>query len=318
MKISKRGLLVGFAAAAMAAGIGTPAALAEGTIKIGVILEYSGPFAVQAKEIDNGIKLALEQRGDTVAGKKIEIIRKDTGGPAPDVAKRLATELVTRDKVDLLAGVVLTPNAMAIAPVATEAKVPFVIMNAATSIITTKSPFIVRYSFTLPQVSAPLADWAVKNGIKEAYTLVSDYGPGIDAEKSFSKAFTAAGGKIVGDVRVPLANPDFAPYIQRVKDAKPQAVFVVVPAGAQTIAPNHSLQLGVYDANGNDPGVPTAPIILLRGLQDGPLFPGESVPVTFTFASAGQLTLQVPVQLSVAPHNSVVPSMTNQQTQTVN
>ena len=177
MKISKRGLLVGFAAAAMAAGIGTPAALAEGTIKIGVILEYSGPFAVQAKEIDNGIKLALEQRGDTVAGKKIEIIRKDTGGPAPDVAKRLATELVTRDKVDLLAGVVLTPNAMAIAPVATEAKVPFVIMNAATSIITTKSPFIVRYSFTLPQVSAPLADWAVKNGIKEAYTLVSDYGP---------------------------------------------------------------------------------------------------------------------------------------------
>jgi len=235
MKISKRGLLIGSTAAILASGLGASGAMAEGTIKIGVILEYSGPFAVQAKEIDNGINLALEQRGDSIAGKKIEIIRKDTGGPKPDVAKRLATELVTRDKVDMLAGVVLTPNALAIADVATQAKVPFVIMNAATSIITAKSPYIVRFSFTLPQVSAPLAEWAFKNGIKEAYTLVSDYGPGLDAEASFKKAFTAAGGKIVGDVRVPLSNPDFAPYVQRVKDAKPQAVFVFVPAGAQAI-----------------------------------------------------------------------------------
>ena len=160
---------------------------------------------------------------------------KDTGGPAPDVAKRLAQELVTRDKVQFLGGFVLTPNALAVAPVATQAKVPTIIMNAATSIITTKSPYIARVSFTLSQVAAPLAEWAAKNKIKHVYTLVSDYGPGNDAEATFKKVFTAHGGEIVGSVKVPLKNPDFSPFIQRIKDAKPEAVFVFVPAGEASV-----------------------------------------------------------------------------------
>src|SRR4029077_12310696 len=141
-------------------------------------------------------------------GRKIEIIEKDTTGPAPEIAKRLAQELVTRDKVDLLVGFGLTPNALAAAPVATEAKTPMIIMNAATSIITTKSPYIARVSMTLPQVTQPMAVWAAKNGIKKVYTVVSDYGPGLDAEAAFSAAFKAAGGEIVGSVHIPLKNPD--------------------------------------------------------------------------------------------------------------
>lgn len=212
------------------------AARADDTIKIGLILEYSGPFAQNAVEIDNGLRLYMKQHGDTVAGKKIEIIKRDAPGAVPDVAKRLAQELVTRDKVDFLAGFVLTPNALAVAEVATEAKVPMIIMNAATSVITTKSPYIARLSFTLPQVTVPIAQWAAKNGIKQAYILVSDYGPGHDAEAAFEKAFTAAGGAIVGKVATPLANPDFSVYVQKIKDANPQAVFLFVPSGQQPVA----------------------------------------------------------------------------------
>jgi branched-chain amino acid transport system substrate-binding protein len=164
------------------------------------------------------------------------IIMQDTTGMAPDVAKRLAQGLIVRDNVDFLAGFVLTPNAMAVAPLATEAKKPMVIMNAATSSIVTKSPYIVRVSFTVPQVTAPLATWAAKNGITSVYTLVSDYAPGAEAEANFKKAFEGAGGKVVGSLKVPVQNPDFAPYVQRLKDEKPQAVFVFVPAGAQGIA----------------------------------------------------------------------------------
>jgi branched-chain amino acid transport system substrate-binding protein len=206
------------------------------TIKIGLIASFSGPFADIGKQIDNGIKAYLKEHGETVAGKKIEILRRDTTGPAPDVAKRLAQELVVRDKVDFLVGFGLTPEALAVAPVATEAKTPMIIMNAATSIITTKSPYIVRFSMTLPQVSAPMGDWANKNGIKKVSTIVADYGPGIDAEAAFKKTFTAGGGQIVESSRVPLKNPEFSSYIQRIKDAKPDAVFVFVPAGEQCIA----------------------------------------------------------------------------------
>jgi branched-chain amino acid transport system substrate-binding protein len=211
-------------------------ARAEDTIKVGLLLEYSGPFAQNAQEIDNGIKLYMKLQGDTVAGKKIEIIKRDTTGAAPDVAKRLAQELVIRDKVNFLAGFVLTPNALAVADVATEAKVPMIIMNAATSIITSKSPYVARVSFTLPQVTVPLAQWAAKNGIKQVYILVSDYGPGHDAEAAFEKAFTAAGGSIVGKVATPLANPDFSVFVQKIKDANPQAVFLFVPSGQQPTA----------------------------------------------------------------------------------
>jgi branched-chain amino acid transport system substrate-binding protein len=211
-------------------------ARAGDTVKIGLILTYSGSFADNARQIDNGVQLYMKQHGDSVAGKKIEIIRRDSTGAAPDVAKRLAQELVTRDKVDFLAGFVLTPNALAVADVATEAKVPMVIMNAATSIITTKSPYVARVSFTLPQVTVPLAQWAAKSGIKQVYLMTSDYGPGHDAEAAFEKAFTAAGGSIVGTVRMPLASPDFAAYVQKVNDLHPQAVFLFVPAGQQPAA----------------------------------------------------------------------------------
>ena len=212
------------------------AAPAQNVVKLGMVGEFSGPFAQYGQQILGGMKAYMKQNGDTVAGKKIEIVQRDTGGPAPDVAKRHAQELVTRDKVDLLVGFGLTPNAMAAAPVATEAKVPMIIMNAATSIITTKSPYIARVSFTLPQITQPIALWAAKNGIKNVYTIVSDYGPGIDAEAAFTKAFKGAGGEIVGSARIPLQNPEFAPFIQKAKDAKPQAIFLFVPAGEQGIA----------------------------------------------------------------------------------
>ena len=205
-------------------------------VKIGLIAEFSGPFQAYGKNIENGMRTYLKMHGDTFGGRKIEIIERDTTGPAPEVAKRLAQELLTSDKVDFLAGFGLTPNALAVAPLATEAKVPMIVMNAATSIITTKSPYIARFSFTLPQVSAPMAQWALKNGITQVYTLVSDYGPGIDAETAFKKAFTAGGGAVVDSVRVPLANPDFSPFVQRIKDATPQAVFIFLPAGEQGIA----------------------------------------------------------------------------------
>jgi branched-chain amino acid transport system substrate-binding protein len=220
----------------MVLSLGAASALAQGAIKLGMVGEFSGPFAQYGQQILGGMKAYMKANGDTIAGKKIEIVQKDTTGPAPDVAKRLAQELVTRDNVDILVGFALTPNALAVAPVATEAKKLMVIMNAATSIITTKSPYIVRVSMTLPQVTQPMAVWAAKNGIKKVYTVVADYGPGLDAEKAFSEAFKAAGGEIVGSIHTPLQNPDFGPFIQRVKDGKPEAVFLFLPAGEQGIA----------------------------------------------------------------------------------
>ena len=216
--------------------LGAGAALAQGTVKIGVVAEFSGPFADYGAQIVGGMKAYLKLNGEVYAGKKIEIVIRDTTGAAPDIAKRLAQELITRDQVDILAGFGLTPNALAVAPLSAEAKKPMVIMNAATSVITTRSPYIVRVSHTLPQDTQPIAQWAAKNGIKRAFTLVSDFGPGVDAETTFIKAFKAAGGEIVDSVRTPLVNADFAPFLQRVKDTRPQAVFVFLPPGSQTIA----------------------------------------------------------------------------------
>jgi branched-chain amino acid transport system substrate-binding protein len=234
-KIMNRVVVAG--ASLLAAALLSGAASAEDTIKIGVISAYSGQFADTANQIDNGIKLYMKQHGDKVAGKKIEVIRKDTGGPNPDVAKRLAQELIVRDKVDILAGFTLTPEALGAASVSAEAKKLLVDMNAATAIITTKSPYIVRVSLTLPQITETLGNWAAtKGGAKKAYTMVSDFGPGIDAEQGFQKAFKAAGGEIVGSVRMPIANPDFSAFIQRAKDLNPESIFVFVPGGAQPAA----------------------------------------------------------------------------------
>jgi branched-chain amino acid transport system substrate-binding protein len=224
------------ALAALCATLLSAPALAQDPVKVGMVIEASGPFADIGRQLLNGAKAYMKAHGDTVAGRRIELVVRDTTGAAPDVAKRHAQQLIVNDKVDFLAGFGLTPNALAVAPLATESKTPTIIMNAATSIITTRSPYIARVSFTLPQVTAPLASWAWKNGIREAYTLVADYGPGIDAEATFRKTFEAAGGKIVGDVRTPLRNPDFAPFLQRIKDAKPQAVFIFVPSGEQPVA----------------------------------------------------------------------------------
>jgi branched-chain amino acid transport system substrate-binding protein len=227
-----RKVLFGIAAALIAAS----AAHAQQTIKIGLILPYSGQFADAATQQDNAIKLFMKQNGDTVAGKKIEIIRKDTGGIAPDVAKRLATELVTRDNVDILAGFVLTPNAMAAGDVSAAGKKFMVVMNAATSIITTKSPYMVRTSLTIPQLNEAFGKWVATNGklnVKKVYTMVSDYGPGHDAEGAFQQGFKDGGGEIVGSVRMAVASPDFSAYVQKAKDLNPQGVFIFIPGGAQ-------------------------------------------------------------------------------------
>jgi branched-chain amino acid transport system substrate-binding protein len=220
------------AALALALAFTSPSAPAAGdTIKVGILAEMSGTFADSGQQITNGARAYMKQHGDTVAGKKIELIIKDTTGPAPEIAKRLAQELVVKDEVDFIAGFGLTPNALAVASIATEAKKPTIIMNAATSVITTKSPYIVRTSFTLPQVTQPMAQWAYKSGVRKVYTVVADYGPGHDAEATFKKTFTSLGGQVVGEARVPLKNPEFSPFVQKVKDAKPEAVFVFVPAG---------------------------------------------------------------------------------------
>ncbi|HUN92680.1 MAG TPA: ABC transporter substrate-binding protein [Burkholderiaceae bacterium] len=213
----------------------TLAAAAHADIKIGLILPLSGPFAAYGKQIEHGVRLYLAQTGGQVGGQKVELILRDDTGIAPEVDKRLAQELVVKDKVDILAGFGLTPSAFAVAPIATEAKKPMVVMNAATSAVSSKSPYIVRTSMTLPQTTAPIASWAAKQGIKKVFTLVSDYGPGHDAETQFKTTFTAAGGTIVGEVRAPAKNPDFAPFLQRIKDEKPDAVFLFVPPGEQSI-----------------------------------------------------------------------------------
>jgi branched-chain amino acid transport system substrate-binding protein len=187
-------------------------------------------------QLDNGIKLYMQQHGDTVAGKKLEVIRKDVGGIAPEVAKRLAQELVVRDGADILAGFALTPNALAAAEVSAQAKKFMVVMNAATSIITTKSPYLVRTSVTVPEVDETLGTWAAKQGIKTAYMLVSDYGPGIDAEAAFHRAFEAGGGKVIGTDRMPVSNADFSSFVQRAKDTNPEAIFIFVPGGTQPAA----------------------------------------------------------------------------------
>ena len=216
-------------AALAAVASGAPAA-AQDAVRVGLILPMTGPQASTGKQIDAAVKLYMQQKGASVAGKKVEVLLKDDGA-VPDNTRRLAQELIVNDKVAVVAGFGVTPAALAVAPLATQAKTVQLVMAAGTSIITERSPYIVRSSFTLAQSTVPMADWAAKNGIRKVVTMVSDYAPGHDAETSFKEAFVKAGGQIVESIRFPLANPDFAPFLQRGGDAKPDAIFIFVPSG---------------------------------------------------------------------------------------
>lgn len=217
------------------------------TFKIGLILPMTGQQASTGRQIEAAAKLYMAQNGDTVAGKKVELIVKDDTS-VPDVTKRLAQELIVNNKVNVLAGFGITPSALATAPLATQSKTPLVVMAAATSSITEASPYVVRTSFTLPQASVALGDWAPKNGIKKVVTLVSDYGPGIDAEKYFKERFIFNGGQVPESLRVPLRGPDFAPFLQKVRDLKPDALFVFVPSGAGAAVMKQFLERGMDKA----------------------------------------------------------------------
>ena len=227
---SKRQLLkiaLGLAAAASGAAV---CAADTSPIKIGLILPMTGQSASTGRQIDAAVKLWVAQNGDKIAGRKVEIILKDDGA-VPDATKRIAQELIVNDKVSVIAGFGITPTALATAPLATQSKTPLVVMAAATSSITEASPYIIRTSFTLPQVTIGIADWAARNKIKKVVTLVADYGPGFDAEKFFDSQFRLDGGQILDKLRTPLRSPDFAPVLQKVLDAKPDALFVFLPSG---------------------------------------------------------------------------------------
>jgi len=233
-----------FVTAAFALAVSILPASAQETVKVGLILPLTGPFAPTGRQIEGGAKLYMQQHGDKVAGKKIELIVRDDGNVA-DATKRIAQELIVNDKVSVLAGFGLTPLALATAPVSAEAKVPQIIMGAATAIIPDRSPYIVRTSMVTSQITVGIADWAPKSGLKKVVTLVTDYAPGIDIEKAFSDRFKASGGEIIEQLRVPLANPDFAPFLQRVRDAKPDGLFVFVPAGVGAIFMKQFVERGL-------------------------------------------------------------------------
>ncbi len=216
--------------AAAAAALLATSANAQQTVKVGLSLPMTGQQQSTGVQISSAVKLYMQLHGDTVAGKKIEVIIKDDGA-VPDTAKRQVQEMIVNDKVDIVGGFGVTPVALAIGPLATQSKTPAVIMAAGTSIITERSPYFVRTSFTLPQSSVIIAGWAVENNIKKVVTLVSDYAPGADAQASFKGRFTAGGGQVLDELKVPLASPDFAPFLQRAADAKPDAIFVFVPSG---------------------------------------------------------------------------------------
>jgi branched-chain amino acid transport system substrate-binding protein len=227
----RRNLLKGAASVAIVAAAGLPATVSlaqQQTVKVGFIGALTGPQAASGRQMANAIRLYQQLNGDTVAGKKVEVIFRDDTGVA-DQTRRIAQELIVNEKVAFLAGFSLTPLALAVAPVITQSKTPSIIMTAGTSVITERSPYFARVSFTLPQQTMPIAEWAAKNGVKTAVTLVSDYGPGLDSEKAFLEKFTSLGGKVIAQLKAPLANPDFAPFLQRAADAKPDAIFLFVP-----------------------------------------------------------------------------------------
>jgi len=222
-------------------------ALAQDAVKIGLILPMTGPFASTGRQVEAGVRAYMALHGDTVAGKKIELVLRDDAGTA-DQTRRIAQELVVNEAVSMLAGFGLTPLAMAVAPVLNQAKVPAIITSATTSAIMKQSDYFVRTSMGGPQSALPVATWAVENGLKRVVTLVTDYGPGHDIEKGFTDQFKKEGGEIVEAVRVPLQNPDFAPFLQRVRDAKPDAVFVFVPSGVGSLFMKQFTDRGLKEA----------------------------------------------------------------------
>jgi branched-chain amino acid transport system substrate-binding protein len=230
MDFRKLPLRIAMAACTAFAALAPMLAAAADPIKVGLILPVTGPFSYMGRQINAGVSLYLAEHGDTVAGRKVEVVVKDDAGN-PDTSRRMAQELVVNDKAAVLAGFGLTPQAFAVAPIATQGKTPMVVMQAATSSVTEKSPYIVRTSMTLPQVTVGVADWATKNDIRKVVTLVSDYAPGIDAETAFKERFGAKGGQVMASLRMPMMTNDFSPYLQRVRDSKPEAVFVFLPAG---------------------------------------------------------------------------------------
>jgi branched-chain amino acid transport system substrate-binding protein len=198
--------------------------------KVGLVLPMTGPFASTGRQIDAAVKLYTAQHGSSVASRRVEILLKDDGG-VPEQTKRLTQELLVNDKVDVIAGMGVTPSALAASPLVTQAKTPAVIMAAATSGIVATSPYFVRTSYTLRQSAGTMADWTVKNGIQRVVTMVSDYGPGVDAEKVYTERVQKDGVQVLDQIRIPMRNPDFAPFLQRVRDLHPDAVFVFVPSG---------------------------------------------------------------------------------------
>ncbi len=246
--MKKRTLLsVTFVAAAVLSLASLGAAAQDNKFKIGLIIPLTGPQSTTGIQIEAAARLYMAQHGDTVAGKKIELIVRDDAA-TPDVTKRIAQELVVKDKINVMAGFGVTPAALAAAPIATQSKTPLVVMAAATSSITQASPYIIRTSFTIPQAAVSMADWAPKNGIKKVVTLVSDYGPGFDAEKFFKDRLAFNGGEVVESMRVPLRNPDFAPFLQKVRETKPDALFVFVPSGAGAAVMKQFLERGLDKA----------------------------------------------------------------------
>ncbi len=243
--MSRRSFITGLAIAL--AALVTGQAKSQETVKIGLILPMTGPQSSTGKQIDAAVKLYMQQNGATVAGKRIEVLLKDDGA-VPDNTRRLAQELVVNDKVAVLAGFGVTPAALAVAPLATQAKTVQLVMAAGISIITERSPYIARTSFTLAQSTVPMADWAAKNGIKRVVTMVSDYAPGADAQNSFKDAFTKGGGQVLEEIKFPLANPDFAPFMQRAADAKPDAIFVFVPSGQGSLFLKQYIDRGLHKA----------------------------------------------------------------------
>lgn len=216
----------------MSLGLASPVArAADDRLRIGVIASYTGGYADYGRQFDAGMAVYLKEHGGKIGGRPVEIITRDTGGAAPALAKRFAQELVVQDKVHVITGLDFSPNAYAVAAVASQARVPVVVMNAAASGIPASSPYVARVSFTVAQVTAPLAGWTLKQGLVNAFTLVADYAPGLEAEAAFAQAFVAGGGKLAGGLRVPMSTLDFSAYVQRIKDVKPQVVFFFFPSG---------------------------------------------------------------------------------------
>jgi branched-chain amino acid transport system substrate-binding protein len=301
------------AATAMLAALGGGGALAQ-TVKIGIILTYSGPDSQPSEEIDKAIRLYVKQHDkDLPPGVKIEFIRRDDQGNNPEVAKRLGQELITRDHVQMLTGIFWSPNAFALAQVATEAKMPVVIMNAATSSITRASPYFVRFSWTIWQKSYPLGTWAAQHGAKTGYTVVSDYAPGHDAQAAFTRSFTDAGGKIVGAVAVPVVNPDVTPFLQRVKDTGPDVVFNFNPGGTQAVEfmkswrdvglAGSKVKLVATDDLVTDDELPSMGDEAIGVISDGPYTLTNTRPANVAFLAAWHRAYgakDVPIYASVA------------------